>query len=123
MTRSTRHVDAQKRGRFAEFLAAWRLRVAGWRIVASDVKMPAGQIDLVAKRGRVLAFVEVKARQAFDDAAEALHPAQALRIARAAEQFVAKRPEFDTFEIRFDLILVASGTWPRHVQDAWHDPR
>jgi putative endonuclease len=123
MSRSARHVEAQKRGRFAEFLAAWRLRLAGWRIVAHDARLPAGQIDLIAKRGRVLAFVEVKARRAYDDAAEAIHPAQALRIARAAEQFLAKRPEFDTFEIRFDLVLVAARGWPKHIQDAWHDRR
>jgi len=120
---SRRHVEAQRRGRLAEALAAWRLRLAGWRIVAADVRMPAGQIDLVARRGRVLAFVEVKARGTADDAAESLHPAQAMRIARAAEQFCAKRPNLADCERRFDLVLVAPGHWPRHIQDAWHDRR
>jgi len=122
-TPSRRHIEAQRRGRLAETIAAWRLRLAGWRIVAHDVRLPAGQIDLIAKRGRVLAFVEVKARSGFDDAAESLHPAQAMRIARAAEQFCAKRPNFAAFERRFDLVLVAPGRWPRHIQDAWHDRR
>jgi putative endonuclease len=122
-TRSPNHVRAQRRGQFAEFLAAWRLRLAGWRIVARDVRLPGGQIDLIARRGRVLAFVEVKARGDLDDAAESLHPAQALRIARAAEHFCAKRPQFAAFEVRFDLVLVAPGRWPRHIQDAWHDTR
>lgn len=119
--RSARHVAAQRRGRLAESLAAWRLRLTGWRIVARDLKLPAGQVDLVARRGRTLAFVEVKARGTADDAAESLHPAQAARIARAAEQYLAARPQFAAFEIRFDMVLVAPGRWPRHVKDAWRD--
>jgi putative endonuclease len=122
-TPSRRHIEAQRRGRLAETIAAWRLRLAGWRIVAHDVRLPAGQIDLIATRGRGLDFVEDKARSAIDDAAESLHPAQAMRIARAAEQFCAKRPNFAAFERRFDLVLVAPGRWPRHIQDAWHDRR
>ncbi|MBI3503814.1 MAG: YraN family protein [Proteobacteria bacterium] len=121
--KSRRHVAAQRRGRFAETLAAWRLRLAGWRIVERDLHLPAGQVDLVARRGRVLAFVEVKARATRDDAAESLHPAQRLRIARAAEIYLAKRPEFAAFDVRFDLVLVAPGRWPRHVKDAWRDSR
>ncbi len=120
---SPRHVAAERRGRRAEFLARWRLRVAGWRIVAHDVRLPAGQIDIVAKRGRILAFVEVKARATAEDAAESLHPAQRLRIARAAEQFLAARPQFAAFDARFDMVLVAPGRWPRHLQDAWRDSR
>ncbi len=121
--KSARHVAAQRRGRFAESLAAWRLRLTGWRIVARDLRLPAGQVDLVAKRGRTLAFVEVKARAGADDAAESLHPAQAARIARAAEQYLAARPQFAAFEVRFDMVLVAPGRWPVHVKDAWRDSR
>jgi putative endonuclease len=121
--KSARHVAAQRRGRLAETLAAWRLRLAGWRIVARDLRLPAGQVDLVARRGRTLAFVEVKARDNADDAAESLHPAQCARIERAAEQYLAGRPQFAAFEIRFDLVLVAPASWPRHVKDAWRDSR
>ncbi|MBI1244587.1 MAG: YraN family protein [Alphaproteobacteria bacterium] len=120
---SARHVAAERRGRHAEFLARWRLRLAGWRIVAAGLRLPAGQVDIVARRGRILAFVEVKARSSAEDAAESLHPAQRLRIARAAEQFVAMRPQFAAFEVRFDMVLVAPGSWPRHLQDAWRDSR
>jgi putative endonuclease len=69
----------------------------------------------------VLAFVEVKRRGRIDDAAEALHPAQRARIARAAEIFLANRPEFAAFETRFDAILMAPGRWPEYRQDAWRD--
>jgi putative endonuclease len=120
---SARHVTAERRGRAAERLARWRLRLAGWRIVAAGLRLPAGQIDIVARRGRVLAFVEVKARATADDTAESLHPAQRMRIARAAEQFLAARPQFAAFDVRFDMVLVAPGSWPRHLQDAWRDSR
>jgi putative endonuclease len=120
---SARHVAAARRGRRAETLAAWRLRLAGWRIVARDLRLPGAQVDIVARRGRTLAFVEVKARGDADEAAESLHPAQAARIARAAEIFVAARPQFAAFDIRFDMVLVALRRWPRHLQGAWRDSR
>jgi putative endonuclease len=119
--KSTRHVAAQKRGALAETLAVWRLRLAGWRIVARDLRLGPAQIDIVARRGRVLAFVEVKRRGRLDDAADALHPAQRARIARAAEIFLAQRPGFAAFETRFDAILIAPGRFPEHRQDAWRD--
>jgi putative endonuclease len=119
--KSLRHVEAQKRGAFAETLAVWRLRLAGWRIVARDLRLGPAQVDIVASRGRVLAFVEVKRRGRLDNAAEALHPAQRARIARAAEIFLANRPEFAAFETRFDAILLAPGRWPEHRQEAWRD--
>jgi putative endonuclease len=119
--KSARHVEAQKRGARAEILAGWRLRLAGWRIVARDLRLGPAQVDIVARRGRVLAFVEVKRRGRRNDAAEALHPAQRARIARAAEIFLANRPEFAAFETRFDAILIAPGRWPEHRKDAWRD--
>jgi putative endonuclease len=119
--KSTRHLRHQKRGRWAETVAAWRLRLAGWRIVERDLRLGPAQIDIIAARGRILAFVEVKLRADLDGAAEALHPAQRQRIVRAAEIFLAKRPEFAPFETRFDAILIAPGRWPQHLQDAWRD--
>lgn len=119
--KSARHLRHQKRGSWAETLAAWRLRLAGWRIVGRDLRLGAAQVDIVAARGRILAFVEVKLRADLDAAAEALHPAQRQRIVRAAEIFLAKHPEFAAFETRFDAILVAPGRWPKHLQDAWRD--
>ena len=119
--KSGRHVAAQRRGRFAEWLAALRLMLAGWRIVERDLRLPAGQVDLVARRGRVLAFVEVKARGSASDAAESLGPAQRRRIEGAAAQYLARRPQFAAFDVRFDMVLVAPGRWPRHVKEAWRD--
>jgi putative endonuclease len=73
----------------------------------------------VARRGRVLAFVEVKSRSDIAAAATALAPRQRRRIARAAEAFLISRPDLAGFEIRFDLMLVAPRRLPRHWRGAW----
>lgn len=110
---------AHAAGLRAEAMAAWMLRLKGYSILARRMKTRAGEIDLVARRGRVLAFVEVKARGDLDAAAEALLARQRARLVRAAELFVAARPALAGHDMRFDLVQVAPGRWPRHLADAW----
>jgi putative endonuclease len=110
---------AERRGRFAERLALWRLRLAGWQILARDWRSPVGEIDLVARRGRVLAVIEVKSRADTASAAEALSRRQRRRIARAAEAFLLARPDLADLELRFDVMLVAPLRLPRHWPAAW----
>jgi putative endonuclease len=110
---------AQRRGRVAEMLAAWRLRLAGYRIIARNYRTPMGEIDLIARRGRTLAFVEVKRRGSERDAAEAIGPRQRQRIERAAAAFLAAHPDLALFDLQFDVILLTSGVLPRHLRDAW----
>ena len=112
---------AQRWGRWAERLAAWRLRLAGYRVVARNFRSPVGEIDLVVRRGRVLAFVEVKSRGLLADAAEAIRPAQQARIRNAASAFLARHPQLATLDLRFDAVLVPPGRFPRHLPDAWRD--
>ena len=118
MSRSLR-VAAERHGHRSEAIAAWWLRLKLYRIVARRYRTAAGEIDLVVRRGRVLAFVEVKARGQLADAAEALGTRQQQRIARAAGQFLAARPDLARLEPRFDAVLIVRGTWPRHLPDAW----
>lgn len=106
-------------GRGAETLAAWWLRLRGYRILARGFRVPVGEIDLIARRGRVLAFVEVKARASLSGAIEALGPRQRRRIARAGAAFLQQRPELSNLDLRFDLVLVAPWRPPRHIADAW----
>ncbi len=106
-------------GRAAERRAAWWLRLKGYRIVAKDFRAPVGEIDLVARRGRVLALVEVKARASLTEAAHALGARQRRRIERAGTIFLQHRPELAAMDLRFDLVLLAPGRWPRHIADAW----
>ncbi len=106
-------------GRLAEEFCAWHLRLRGYRILARRFRAPVGEIDIVARRGRTLAIVEVKARERRDDAAEALSARQRRRIARAAEAFLRQRPGCAGLEVRFDIMLVAPWRWPLHMSDAW----
>lgn len=111
------------RGRHGEGLAAWWLRLKGYRLLARNFRSGAGEIDLIACRGAVLAMVEVKTRGDLASASEALGPRQRARIVRAAEAFLQQRPQLAQLSVRFDVILVAPGRIPRHLLDAWRPDR
>ncbi len=112
---------AQIHGLRAERWAVWRLRLAGYRVLARNFRVPSGEIDLIVRRGNVVAFVEVKARATYDVAAESILPHQQLRIRNAALAFLARRPELAELSMRFDVVLVTPRRLPRHVRDAWRD--
>ena len=116
----TRRRRAERRGRLAELLCRWHLRLHGWRIVAAGWRCPAGEIDILARRGGVLAIIEVKSRRDLAGAAEAVLPRQRRRIARAASAFLLLRPDLAELALRFDVMLVAPLRPPRHLPDAWH---
>lgn len=110
---------AEQRGRGAETLACWYLRLRGWRILARRVRARGGEVDIIARRGRTLAFVEVKARATSEAAAFALDEWRLRRVAAAAEQLV---PRFmrDGDDVRIDAIFVLPRQWPRHLVNVWH---
>ena len=110
---------AERRGRLAEFLCRSHLRLRGWHILARGWRCPAGEIDILARRGRVLAVIEVKSRSEFATAALALAPRQRRRITRAAEAFLLLHSELAGLDLRFDLMLVAPLRLPRHWRGAW----
>jgi putative endonuclease len=116
---TARRQRAQRRGRLAEWLCLWHLRLRGWRILARRWRCPAGEIDILARRGKVLAVIEVKSRSEIDVAATALAPRQRRRIVRAAEAFLLARPDLAEFDLRFDLMVVAPLRLPRHWRGAW----
>ena len=109
---------AERAGRSAERRAAWLLRCKGYVIEARNFRCPAGEIDLVARRWRTYAFVEVKARPTREAARRAVTPRNWRRVARAAEVYQARRLNTLTASVRFDLVTVAGGV-PRHHPDAW----
>lgn len=115
----SRRVAADRFGRWAELRCVWRLRLAGYRVLARRFRSPAGEIDIVARRGGIVAFVEVKARATHDKAALALTESQLRRIARAAEAFAARHPALLNCAWRFDAMLVTPRGWPRHMTDVW----
>ena len=118
-TPQQRKQQAQRRGLRAETLAAWWLRLKGYRILVRGFRCPVGEIDLVARRGRSLAIVEVKARPSLREAGEAVTPRQRRRIARAAEAFIRHHPPLAGCGVRFDVVMIVPRRWPKHLQDAW----
>ena len=106
---------AERRGHRAETLAAWLLRLKGYRVLARRYKTPAGEIDLIARRGRTVAFVEVKERPDEVAALEAVTPASRKRIARAAALWVSRHPAAANLDLRFDVVLARPGRLPRHL--------
>ncbi len=103
----------------AENRAALFLAAKGYRTLVKRWKTPVGEIDLVVKRGGLIVFVEVKAREGLDAAAEAVLPRQKKRIIAAAEAWLAAHPEHAGYDMRFDAILVAPGKLPRHIESAF----
>jgi putative endonuclease len=103
----------------AESRAAAFLIAKGFRILARRWRSPLGEIDIVARRRRLLVFAEVKARANLDEAAEAVTDRQRRRIAAAAEIWLAENPDGTIRDIRFDAILVAPGKIPRHIPAAF----
>jgi putative endonuclease len=110
--------DADQRGREAEAQAAMWLAQQGWRIVAERVKTKAGEIDLIAKRPGLVAFVEVKWRARAASLGDAIDERRLTRVARAAE-VIAHEYATDGEDIRIDVILLAPGRKPTHIENAW----
>lgn len=117
-SRSSRQVS-ERDGRRGETLAAIWLLVRGWSILGRRVRTPVGEVDIIARRGNVVAFIEVKWRRSFADAALSLDHYRLRRVAAAAEALAPRhlRPGDD---VRIDAIFVASGRLPRHLVNVWH---
>jgi putative endonuclease len=116
-------ITSHSRGSRAETVAVWWLRLKGYRILARRFTLGrgtgAGEVDIIARRGQTLAFVEVKARATLDCAAQSVSPAQIRRITRGAEAFLATRPHLSRCRMRFDAVLVVPRWFPHHICDAW----
>ena len=116
---SAAKVAAFRTGLSAESRAAAYLMAKGYRILAKRFRTPYGEIDIVAKRRNLVAFVEVKARATLDDAAFAVTPRQQGRIIDAAQAWLVAHPEHANFELRFDAMLIAPRHLPRHLLAAF----
>lgn len=119
--RTERRRKAERRGRWAESLCLWSLRLRGYRILARDYRVGVGEIDILARRGGTLVAIEVKARGDRARASEAITPRQRRRIARAAAHFLAGRSDLVRLTLRFDVMLVTPGRLPLHLRDAWRE--
>ena len=111
------------RGHISEKIARFWLLLKGYRLVAYNYVTgrgtTAGEIDLIVRRGTTLVFVEVKQRRTLDKAAYSVFPQQRMRIRRAAENFIAKNPQYYGYDMRFDVFLVQPPFTFRHLQNTF----
>lgn len=114
-----RRRHAERRGRFAEFLAALYLMTKGYRIVATRYRTPLGEIDLIARKGSVIAFVEVKARTSENSAVDAVSFQSQNRIRAASDLWLARQKGQANLSQRYDIIAVTPWRLPRHFIDAF----
>lgn len=110
--------QAERRGRIAETGAAWWLRLKGWRILDRRVRTPVGEVDIVARRGALIAFVEVKHRATDAELDFAIDARRLARVAAAAG-YLSSRYAGPADDIRIDVILIAPGRRLRHIENAW----
>ena len=110
---------AERGGRRAEAIAALWLQLKGWRVLARRAKTPVGEIDLIVKRGRTVAFVEVKARGSEEEIARSLDDYRLRRVAAAA-QALAPRYARDGDDLRIDAVFILPRRLPRHLVNVWH---
>lgn len=106
-----------RRGRLAEWMATAALMAKGYIIIGRNVKTRAGEIDIIAVRGKRIAFVEVKRRLTGEAAEAAVGARQAARIRSAADYWLAQRPHYHEHEQGFDLMLLVPRRWPHHVEN------
>ena len=104
-------------GILAEKITMLFLRLKGYQILAWRYKTYFGEIDIVAKKGKIIAIVEVKARRSDSDFEEVLRPRQMQRIKKAADFFLSRNSKFHDHQIRFDFVFVNQFFWPQHYKN------
>jgi putative endonuclease len=107
------------KGKLAEASAEILLRTQGYSILARRFKTASGEIDLVARRGARVAFIEVKLRPTIDEAAESVTPRLRGRVRNAAELWLQEQENDLSLDPAFDVVLMAPGQWPVHMTDAF----
>ncbi|GGY97479.1 YraN family protein [Novosphingobium colocasiae] len=114
---SERRRGAERKGRRSEAIAAWYLRLHGWRVLDRRVRCARGEVDLIVRRWRTVAFVEVKWRRDMADLGQAIDAFRLRRVVGAAEALAPRYlRQGDT--VRVDVLLLAPGRWPRHIVNA-----
>jgi putative endonuclease len=110
---------ALRRGARAELIAAIALRLKGWRIAERNFRCSQGEIDIIARKGDLIAFVEVKSRASLAEAIDAVGFEARRRIAAAASVWISRQRDADRLSWRFDIVAVTPRRWPSHHQDAF----
>lgn len=118
-TPEARRRATERRGRRAEWLALAALMLKGYRPLAMRVSMAGGEIDLIVRRGKTVAFVEVKARATLTTAQEAIGHVKRQRFSRAVRSWVSRNPFAAGLTLRADAVFLGGSGWPVHLVDAF----
>lgn len=119
----TKRLGAYRRGNRGEWLAAFALMLKGYQIVARNFRCKSGEIDIIARRGDLIAIVEVKARPTLAAAMDAIGSRSARRIESAADYWLARQRDFARLSVRYDLVAVLPWRWPVHVENIFQGGR
>lgn len=111
---------AYRRGHRGEWLAAAALMLKGYRILARRYRTKLGEIDLIARRGNLVLFVEVKARRTLIEAMEAIAHESERRIEGAADLWLMRQRDYGKLSMRFDMVAVLPWRWPVHVENVFY---
>ena len=111
---------AENSGRRGEQLAALFLSLKGYSVLHRRYRTPRGEIDLVARKGHLIVFVEVKSRKDEDAALFAVTPSARRRISGAAALYLSRFSALAAKDVRYDIITIA-GWRIRHIRNAWRD--
>ncbi|MBV2186086.1 MAG: YraN family protein [Rhizobium sp.] len=110
---------AERRGRWSEWVAAVFLMMKGYRILSLRYRVRAGEIDIIARRGDVVAFVEVKARRDLMAAIDAVTFTSQNRIRAAGDHWLSRQPDASRLSLRYDIVAIVPRAWPRHIEGAF----
>ena len=112
-------LKAYRKGHRAEWLAAIALVFRGYKIEARRFKTPVGEVDLIARKGDLISFIEVKARATHQAALDSVSYTAQQRISKAGKWWLSQQKDFHQLSWRFDVITVIPWQWPRHYKDVW----
>lgn len=112
-------VKAERRGRLSEYVAALYLLMKGYRIVAMRYRSRGGEVDIIARRGTVIALVEVKARGSAGKAVDAVGFSSQQRIRSAGDHWLSRQRDATSLSVRCDIVAIVPGRWPEHFMDAF----
>ncbi len=118
-TKPQTKLQALDRGRNGELLAVLYLRLRGWRIAERNFRCPRGEIDIIARKGNLVAFIEVKARPSVDAAVAAVGGTSRQRIAAAGREWISRQRDCDALSWRHDIMAVRPWRLPTHLPDAF----
>ena len=106
-------------GAVYEQAAGYYLEQNGYELIEYNYRCRDGEIDIIARRRKLIIFAEVKKRRTIEKAAYAISARQKERIRRGAETFIARHPQYAGFQFRFDAVLIRFPFSVRHLENVW----